>query len=90
MMTEAEVLEYVLGLDALGEGLGAEAGEIYVRACNRDVRPLLLKQRSLLKRGADDWVVRAVDVEIAAAWGRCLEQLKTLWLTQGRGLEAVP
>lgn len=30
-----------------------------------------------------DAELAAIDVEIAAAWGRCLEQLKILWLTDG-------
>lgn len=88
MATELEVLEYVLGLDALGEGLGHEAGEILKRCVARSIRRLVVRQEWLLKRRRDVEAA-AIDGEIAAAWEECLQQLKTLWLTQGRGLEDV-
>jgi hypothetical protein len=77
---EFEVLEYARGLEGLG--LGQKAWALYLRAATRDVRPLLLRQKTALRIDADDVVTR-LDADIAAAWGRCLESLKTLWLTEG-------
>lgn len=104
---EAEVAEYVLGLDALG--LGGKAQTLYWRAMARDIRPLLLRQKALLEAdGARDlrdadWdevlehlrespaptqteAVLRLDAELVAAWERLLEQLRVLWLTEGRGV----
>lgn len=87
---EAEALKYVLGLDGLG--LGGKAAGIYGRALARDIRPLLLRQATLLRPTlagleTDDAAVVALEAEVCAAWGRCLEQLKTLWLTEGQTTE---
>lgn len=83
----------------VGGVVGRKARQIHGRAEVRDIRPLLLKQRVILDRiirladsGADplrpdfveaDRKVAELDVRIADAWGRCLEQLKILWLTEG-------
>lgn len=82
---ELETTRYVLGLDALGLGLGAKGFAILHRCQLREIRPLLLKQRSALERGRDP--DGRLEIEIEGAWERCLDQLKTLWLTEGRGLE---
>lgn len=95
---ELEVAEYVLGLDALGVGLGARAGELYRRCLARDVYPLVRRQKALLELGvacvenplpgekpsADvERQLAELDGQVEAAWRRCLEQLQTLWLTEG-------
>lgn len=82
--------EYVLGLD--GMALGARAQTIVGRHMARDIRPVLLRQRALLDRalktGANtDAEVKQLEAELAAAWGRCLDALKTLWLTEGPSSE---
>ena len=97
MATELEVLQYVLGLDGLG--LGGKAHSLLARHMARDVRPLLLKQKRALdaatrldggRRGPAapdvpglDRAAKDLEAEIAAAWGRCLDSLRTLWLTEG-------
>jgi hypothetical protein len=86
MTTELEVLEYLLGLGGLG--LGTKAYGIYTRHMAREIRPLLLKQQALLKvavqtETSTDPAVKALDADLGAAWGRCLDALKTLWLTEG-------
>lgn len=95
-MTAAEMetaaLEYVLGLDGLG--LGRKSADVLARCMARDVRPVLLKQRkelaAALVTGADPAAaLAALDVELAAAWGRVLEALKVLWLTEGPREEGV-
>lgn len=83
---ESDCLEYLLGLACLG--LSGKAFGIYGRCLAREVRPVLLKQKALLERAirgaaVDESTVKQLDAELAAAWGRCLEQLKTLWLTEG-------
>lgn len=115
---EGEVAEYLLGLDGLG--LTGRAQALYLRCLSRDIRPLLLRQKALLRAdGAQSWpepkqdpdpveeeaewvalgehlregqtpartdAIQALDAELVAAWDRLLEQLKTLWLTEGRGV----
>lgn len=83
---EKAVLEYVLGLDGLG--LGTKAYGIYTRAMARDIRPLVLKQQALLRvaiatETSTDPAVLKLEAELAAAWGRCMDALRTLWLTEG-------
>lgn len=108
-MTAAEAemgaTEYMLGLEALGSGLGRKARQIFDRAQIRDIRPPLLKQQKILDRivklteaGADpmkpefmaaDQKVVALDREIVGGWVRCLEQLQTLWLTEGQAADEI-
>jgi hypothetical protein len=88
---ELSAAEYVLGLEALG--LGFEAMQIQARFMARDIRPLLLRQRELLDASLVDdppnfdAQVSALDLELASAWGRCLEALKILWLTKAPQIE---
>ena len=46
---EHEALEYVIGLDALGLGLGTNADGVR-REALREVRPLLVRQAAMLRR----------------------------------------
>lgn len=100
---ELEATEYMLGLEALGNGLDRKARQIFDRAQVRDIRPPLMKQQTMLRRvmhlteaGRDaldpeflavDAKVAKLEADIIQGWERCLEQLKTLWLTDGRALE---
>lgn len=85
---EAELAlgEYMLGLDALG--LGAKAEAIWQRAWAREIRPAMLRQRHLLdaslkSRTNKDAQVLELEEAVAAGYRRCLDSLKTLWLTEG-------
>lgn len=100
---DAEVAEYVLGLDAIG--LGARAHQIRKNTLSLEVRAVLIRQAALLgtairlgrqveygkestpgidqpRANALAREALALDAEIVAAWGRCLEQLKIMYLTE--------
>jgi hypothetical protein len=88
---EHEVLEFVLGLNALASGLGAQALSLYWRCAVCDVRPLLLRQQALLGRsitlgehgapleGADPQLLE-LEAQLEESWLRCLDELRALWL----------
>ncbi len=102
MSRELEVVEYILGLDALGLGLGTAAHAMRKRTLI-EVRPLLLRQfehcsvaeglgrqEPWTSPGIDEGRAAQLDAkgaelgrQIDAAWERCLEQLKILYLTSG-------
>lgn len=104
MATECEVLSYLLGLADLATGLSGEGARIYQRTLTGEAVPLLRKQQEALEamwleseEGLPvtdrDAAVLALDAELEAVWSRCLEQLRTLWLTSPHAVvpeEVVP
>lgn len=91
---EAELacFEYLLGLRDLG--LGPQAARIFERYRVQEIRPLHLRVRRLQERvrvtdkPPTEAELDAIEAEWAGIYGRCLEELKTLWLTEGQGREA--
>lgn len=90
-LAHSEVIDYILGLNALAGGPVAKAHEIY-RAHRSRALPPLKAQRLNLEAEATDGVDRSADFvhldgEIARVYRECLEALKVLWLVEFAGVE---
>lgn len=97
---ELEVIEYILGLDSLGLGLGKDAHNRRKRALLK-IRPYLMRQSALLEVAAAvaktdpkrtkqlEADAVAIDGAIAAEWSACLYDLKLMYLGSGQGLVEV-
>lgn len=83
---EREVLEYYLGLEALGDQSLKDKGRGIYIAGMLEVRAILMraKERLTFARGPEELNTDDLDLEAAGVWGRCLEKLKMLWLTEGQ------
>ncbi len=88
---ELEVIEYVLGLDALGVGVGGEAGRIQEEAIYKIKRLLLWQKQALeiailvtqAKAAKSDAQAHKFERDIETVWLECLERLKVLYLVSG-------
>ncbi len=83
---EAECLEMMLHIDAMGLGLGQAALAIVNEAQVRHLRPLLLKQHKLQKAQVDmedtipghDERIQALEELMIPVWEVCRERLRAL------------